>query len=155
MNDRRQMVAQNGLVAVRQNSRGYPMSEQTTPAASAPGTDDAPRVLQEILAGDALSMAQAARTFPPYRLNKPTSPSTVWRWIAVGVRLPDKSLLKLEAARIGGRWLTSKAALARFIQAQTPQPASPAGRQERRPRTGGQRRAASEKAGRELERLGI
>jgi hypothetical protein len=36
------------------------------------------------------------------------------------MRLPDGSTLRLEAARLGGRWLTSRAAVWRFLAAQTP-----------------------------------
>jgi hypothetical protein len=46
--------------------------------------------------------------------------STVWRWALKGVHAVDGRLVKLEAARVGGRWLTSKEALARFSAALTP-----------------------------------
>jgi hypothetical protein len=107
---------------------------------------------QEILARGGLSLGQVARRFPPYRGDRPGSPSTVWRWIVVGVRLADGSRLRLEAVRLSGRWLTSEPALARFIRAQTPQldadPATP-------PRTPGQRSRAAEWAAEELDRLDI
>jgi hypothetical protein len=45
----------------------------------------------------------------------------LWRWITEGVRLPDGSRVRLEAARLGGRWLTSEPALRRFLAAQTPE----------------------------------
>src|SRR5687768_8061925 len=77
-------------------------------------------VAAEITAGHGRSLSQAARLFPAYRGNRPVSPSTVWRWIFEGVRLADGSRLRLGAARIGGRWLTSAQAIQRFIEAQTP-----------------------------------
>lgn len=40
------------------------------------------------------------------------SPSTVWRWVSVGVRGH-----RLEARLIGSRWRTSEAALSRFLEA--------------------------------------
>ena len=106
----------------------------------------------EVLNGAALSLSQAAHRFPPFRENKPVAPSTVFRWIASGVRLPDGSRVRLEAVRLGGRWLTSGPAIERFIARQTPNlndDPSPT------PRTARQRQRAAEAAGKELERMGI
>jgi Protein of unknown function (DUF1580) len=90
-----------------------------------------------------LSLPQAARRFPPYRQDRPVNPSTVWRWISGGVKLPDGSRVKLGAVRLSGRWLTSVEAIERFIAAQTRAPAdntadaltprTPAKRQRQRP----------------------
>ncbi|MBM3982666.1 MAG: DUF1580 domain-containing protein [Planctomycetes bacterium] len=78
-------------------------------------------VLNEILSGDALGVGAAARLFPAYRGDRPHSrPATVWRWINHGTRTADGRTVKLEAARVGGRWLTSRAAIARFSAALTP-----------------------------------
>jgi hypothetical protein len=77
-------------------------------------------ITHEILSGSGLNLRQSARCFPPYRENRPVSPSTVFRWIRSGVRLPDGTQLRLEARRLGGRWLTSREAMRRFIDAQTP-----------------------------------
>jgi hypothetical protein len=63
-----------------------------------------------------LSLAQAAQRIPSSRLGKPTHVSTLVRWILHGVRG-----VKLEAARIGGRWVTSQEALERFSAALTAQ----------------------------------
>src|SRR5215470_1017100 len=91
-----------------------------------------------------LSLPQAARRFPPYRQDRPVNPSTVWRWISAGVKLPDGRRVKLGAVRLSGRWLTSIEAIERFIAAQTPAPAddtaSPAAR------TAGQRQRAAARA---------
>jgi hypothetical protein len=73
------------------------------------------RLLDESL----ISMAQAAKRFPPYRGGSPTNPSTVWRWVTTGVKLPDGSRLRLEAVRCASRWLTSLEAIGRFVAAQT------------------------------------
>ena len=89
------------------------MSATTTPVAL---------LLTEITAGQGLSLTQAARRFPPHRRNRPVNSSTVWRWMHDGVRLPDGTVVRLEAARVCGRWLTSEPALQRFIAAQTPPP---------------------------------
>jgi len=94
----------------------------------------------------------AARLLPPGRKNKPVSLSCVFRWIADGVQGPDGKRVRLEAARVGGRWLTSVAALERFAIAQTPRfddeelPTS---------RTAATRLRASTKAAAELENLGV
>jgi hypothetical protein len=99
-----------------------------------------------------LSLAQAARRFPPARLGRPVNPSTIWRWCRQDVRLPGGAVVRLECVRVSGRWLTTEEAISRFVAAQTPQDdteARPA------PCTPTQRRRASEQAARELERIGI
>jgi hypothetical protein len=109
-------------------------------------------VVAEIAAGHGLNLGAAARRFPPYRENKPVNPSTVFRWIKDGVRLPGGSRVRLEAVRLGGRWLTSGPAIERFIACQTPQfNDAPAVRTP----TPAQRAKAAERAGKELEKLGI
>jgi hypothetical protein len=77
-------------------------------------------ITSEVLSGSGLSLSQAARRFPPFRESKPVAPSTVFRWIASGVRLQDGRRIRLEAVRLGGRWLTSEQAIQRFIDRQTP-----------------------------------
>jgi hypothetical protein len=76
--------------------------------------------------------------------------SCVLRWVLDGVKVPGVGKVKLEAARIGRRWITSAEALQRFIDAQTPtlerQPT---------PRSPAARRRAHERAEQELEGLGI
>jgi hypothetical protein len=112
----------------------------------------APDVAAEIAGGEGLSLPQAARLLPSYRAGKPVNSATIWRWITSGIRLPDGTHLRLEACRLSGRWLTSRQALQRFIEGQTPargavQPAF-AG-------TPGRRRKAAERAGAELTKAGI
>jgi hypothetical protein len=100
-----------------------------------------------------ITLAAAARMFPPTRQGRPISLSAVFRWIADGIKGPDGKRIRLEAARVGGRWLTSVAALERFAKAQTPQ----FGAEETKTkiRTPGQRQRASEAAAKELEKAGI
>ncbi len=44
--------------------------------------------------------------------------ATVWRWIERGIRRrPDGAIVRLEAVRLGGRWVTSREAIARFCAA--------------------------------------
>jgi hypothetical protein len=105
-------------------------------------------IATEILAGSGLSLSQAARRFPPFREGKPCAPSTIFRWITAGVRLPDGRRVRLEAVRLGGRWLTSTQAIERFIARQTPRiDTDPT----LAPRTSSHRQRAAERAGRELE----
>jgi hypothetical protein len=99
-----------------------------------------------------LWLVQAARRFPPTRLGRPVNSSTIWRWCRKGVKVPGVGVVKLESVRVAGRWATSEEAISRFVEAQTPQ-----GDSEERPtpRTPTQRRKASDRAARELERIGI
>jgi hypothetical protein len=97
-----------------------------------------------------ISLSAATRLLPPGRCGKPVTISCVFRWIVDGVLGPDGQRVRLEAVRVGGRWLTSVAALERFALAQTPQ-FKDAGQV----RTPGQRQRASERAARELKKVGI
>lgn len=78
--------------------------------------------------------------------------ATLWRWILRGC--PDASgmRIRLEAIRCGGKWLTSREALDRFAERLTPRlndDPTPL------PRPVAKRRAASERAAKALERVGI
>jgi hypothetical protein len=75
--------------------------------------------------------------------------STVWRWVLRGVRGADGEVVRLEAARVGGRWFTSREALARFTDYLTPRfdnVASPA------PRTPRQADRAARQSGERLRK---
>jgi Protein of unknown function (DUF1580) len=121
-------------------------------------TDTTADVAAEIAAGGGLALGQAARRFPSYRNSRPVNPSTVWRWLTEGVRLPSGRRLRLEAARVGGRWLTSAAAIERFIRAQTPTldteaASKPAPATTKR--TAKRRAQDTDRTRRELDRIGI
>jgi hypothetical protein len=89
---------------------------------------------------------------PAGRRGRPVNPATIYRWIAEGVKLPSGEVVRLEAYRMGSRWLTTVEALERFAERQTPRfDADPAPA----PRTPASRRRAAENAARELERIGI
>jgi hypothetical protein len=66
-----------------------------------------------------LSLAQAARMLPPGRRGRPVTLSCVLRWVLDGVKTPA-GRVRLEAIRIGGRWITSIEAFERFAARQTP-----------------------------------
>ena len=106
---------------------------------------------QSLIRETLLSFAEAARKLPPFRAGRPVNPSTVFRWAFSGVRLPSGELLRLEAVRIGGRWLTSSEALERFAARQTPQFAEPTPT----PRSSSARQKAAAAASRECEKLGL
>jgi hypothetical protein len=66
-----------------------------------------------------IPLQKARDEIPPGRNGKRTAFSTVLRWVLDGVNTP-KGKVRLEAVRLGGRWLTSIQALNRFAAAQTP-----------------------------------
>jgi hypothetical protein len=97
-------------------------------------------------------LADAAKLIPPARSGKRTHLSTLLRWILTGATGPDGSRVRLEAVRLGNRWMTSRSALQRFVAALTPRlDAQPAEGQ----RCHSHRRRASERAASELERRGV
>lgn len=110
-----------------------------------------PQVLNEIQSGEGLSLSAAGRLFPAHRGPGTVDPSTVFRWVTKGAKTPAGSLMKLEAVRVGGRWLTSRSALTRFVAALTaavdPTPPPP-------PRSATERKKASDAAGKKLAQMG-
>jgi hypothetical protein len=94
-----------------------------------------------------ISLAEAAKLIPPARRGKKTHLSTVLRWILQGA-----DGVRLEGVRLGGRWMTSRQALQRFADRLTPDLETP---QRNPPRSPTQRQRASERAERELAKLGI
>jgi hypothetical protein len=99
-----------------------------------------------------LSLAEAAKRLPPHRLGRPVHSSCLFRWIFDGVKLPSGERIRLEAIRLGGRWLTSVEALQKFAEAQTPAIAT----KERIPlRSAARRTRAAERAAQLLDRSGI
>ena len=101
-----------------------------------------------------LSLAQAARKLPGGRAGKSLDPSTVWRWCTIGIRR-DGQIVKLESARLGGRFVTSVEALQRFSDALGADFTNEAQSTPPLPRTPTKRRAASEQASRRLEEAGV
>jgi hypothetical protein len=99
-----------------------------------------------------LSLAAAARMLPPGRRGRPVSLSCILRWVLDGVRLSSGQVVRLEAVRLGGRWITSVEALGRFADRQTPcledSRLGP-------PRSPSKRERASNRATKELNKIGI
>lgn len=99
-----------------------------------------------------ISLTQAAEKFPGHRGANRLHPATLTRWILKGVRGTDGTVVKLEAVHLGGRWLTSEAALRRFAAALTAA-GTPAG-DAPQSRTPTDRQRASERAADELRDMG-
>ena len=94
-----------------------------------------------------ITLGEACRAFPPNGV----SDATMARWIQRGVKVKSLgTFVKLETLAIGGRRVTSREAICRFIQAQNAAdvPAAPL-------ITASHRRRQSESARQELERLGV
>ena len=114
-------------------------------------SEPVPQVLTEIQDGQGLALSATGRLFPGHRGGAAVDPSTVFRWVTKGAKTPAGGLVKLEAVRVGGRWLTSRPAVARFVAALTPSAdAPPAPRR----RSATQRKRASEAAGKRLAKSG-
>src|SRR5436305_361351 len=98
-----------------------------------------------------ISLLEARGILPVSRNGRPVHLSCILRWILTGAKAPSGERVRLEAARVRGRWLTSREALQRFAEALTPQftDAPP------RSRTQNQRERAAAKAAKELAEQGI
>jgi hypothetical protein len=105
----------------------------------------------DLITESALSLPQASRLLPPGRGGRPVTLSCLLRWILNGVRSPSGEVVRLDAIRLGGRWITSREALQRFAVALTPR----LGNAEAPLRTPATGQRASQRAGRQLETLGI
>lgn len=108
-----------------------------------------PPVVGEVARGEGICLAEAAAYFPADAL-RCVNPATVWRWAQKGVRAADGSRVRLEVARVGRRWLTSRAAVARFVAALNRQACE---QTQAPPRARPKRRGPD--VGEELARLGL
>ena len=98
-------------------------------------------------------MPAAGRLFPGHRGSKFVGPSTPFRWSTKGVKTASGEVIKLEAVRVGTRWLTSRSAVARFVAALTAA-ATPQSKVAEPARTPTQRQRAADRAASELKRRG-
>jgi len=99
----------------------------------------------------ALRLDEIAKLVPPSRGAGHTHVSTVYRWIVRGATTPSGRRVRLDATRIGGKWVSSREALLRFQAQLTP----PLDHDIRAPQSATARRRASERAEAELARVGI
>jgi hypothetical protein len=75
----------------------------------------------DLIQENPISLQEATRSLPPAgRRGGPMHISCLLRWITQGAKAPDGSRVRLEAIRMGGRWITSRQALQRFAEALTP-----------------------------------
>src|SRR5262249_11181216 len=97
-----------------------------------------------LLTENVVHLVEAARLVPPGPSGRPPHLSTLLRWINPGVRG-----VRLEAVRLGGRWVTSREALQRFADRLTAAQAGPP------PPLRAGRTGAEEGADEDLSRLGV
>jgi len=109
------------------------------------------QLLAEIESGQGETLMRAARRVPRTRQDRPVTLGCLLRWITAGVIALNGQRVRLEAARLAGKWITTPGAILRFIRAQTPsaEQATP------RTTTPLRRSRAAERAGRQLEELRI
>jgi len=84
------------------------------------------KILEEIVAGEGITLSQAASILPAHRGGGRTSPSAIWRAIKTGCKSPTGEIVKLAAARFGSRYLTSRGAIQRYMEALTGTDLTPA-----------------------------
>jgi hypothetical protein len=110
--------------------------------------------VQSVLFETTLGLVEAAQFLPRGRNSSRPHLSTLLRWILTGAKSPTGEVVRLEAVRLGSKWITSREALARFAERLTPSLADIAAEQ-RAPRSPSARQRASQRAAKELERVGI
>ncbi len=71
----------------------------------------------EIASGEGIGMGEAASRLPAGREGAGCHPGTLVRWVLKGAKSVNGTRVYLEAARVGSRWVTTEAALRRFISA--------------------------------------
>jgi hypothetical protein len=72
--------------------------------------------LAEVLLSEGLiPVGSLPSILPASRSGRPLARAAVWRWISKGLPGPDGMRVRLEAVRLGRRWMTSRQALARFM----------------------------------------
>jgi hypothetical protein len=69
-----------------------------------------------------IPLKEACRIVPAARNGKQTHLSTLLRWIERGCKAKDGATVRLEAVRLGSRWMTSREALSRFAAALADEP---------------------------------
>jgi hypothetical protein len=70
----------------------------------------------DFISEQAIPLGEAARIYGTSRGGRPTHVSTVLRHITRGTRLPSGEIIYLEGARLGGRWVTTREAVQRYIE---------------------------------------
>jgi hypothetical protein len=108
-----------------------------------------------VVSGVKLTVSQICRSIPGSRGKPSLSPSTVTRWILRGCPSLSGERVKLKASRVGSRWMVDPADLEAFFDALG---SSRSGEDAPKPgadvRSSRERRLASTRAAKELERRG-
>jgi Protein of unknown function (DUF1580) len=63
-----------------------------------------------------IGLREGTKFYPSFREGRPTHISTLVRHITKGIRLANGNVVRLEGARLGGRWITSVEAVQRFME---------------------------------------
>ena len=111
----------------------------------------AEEMVNRLLSEDKLSMRQAGKLMGDVQGQPPIHPTTVARWCLKGIKIRSGVVARLDHIRVGGRLLTSRQAITRWLAVQTETTAT----EDIGPRTPAQRNRAADQAAEELERLGI
>jgi len=74
--------------------------------------------VERLAAEGLIGLSTAASFYGRGRQGKATCPGTLTRHYHDGITLPDGTVVKLEAIRVGRKLMTSKAAVLRFLAAQ-------------------------------------
>jgi hypothetical protein len=98
-----------------------------------------------------ITLAQAAKILPPGRNGRPVHIATILRWITDGTMSPTGERVRLQAVRMGSRWLTTREWLDDYARRLTPTFDAT----EPPVRTSTARTREAARAARELDRLGI
>jgi hypothetical protein len=70
----------------------------------------------DITAEQPITMREAARLYGSSRDGRPTHVSTIVRHIVRGTRLRSGEIVRLEGARIGGKWVTTRQSIQRYVE---------------------------------------
>jgi ATP:corrinoid adenosyltransferase len=116
--------------------------------------DETSQVLSEIQTGSGISLSTTSKMFPNHRGKGTADPSTVFRWVTKGTKTMVGKFVKLEAVRVGGRWLTSKEAVVRFVAALTSAATPTASNNPNTNPRNSARQKESEEAAKLLEQMG-
>ncbi|MBA4192199.1 MAG: hypothetical protein C0467_29860 [Planctomycetaceae bacterium] len=112
-----------------------------------PRVDSTADRIERLVSEKLIDMKAAAQFY-----TSTTHKATAIRHATKGVRLADGSTLKLEAIMVGGRLMTSRAAVLRFFAAQN---ATPTTEPAPLPRSPHARNRAAQAAAEELDALGV
>lgn len=77
-------------------------------------------ILEEIAEGKGQSLTQLAKLIPSRRKGRPVTLSCILRWVLDGIEAPNGERVRMEALKTPSGWISTPAALTRFLSALTP-----------------------------------